>query len=323
MTERGRIDTHQHIVPPEYGRWISSRGLAPSTPDGGGLPKWEVKSTSEFMDEIRISTGILSVSTPGVHLGDNAEARSMARNVNEFTADVVRMHPDRFGFFATLTLPDVDGAIAEAVYAFDTLNADGVVLLGDVRGTYFGDPSWDPLMEQLNRRKAIVFIHPTDPPGPKVPGIPPYGVDFLLDTTRAAINYAKNGCLERYPDLKVILSHAGGFIPYAAARIAHIVAADGSDEAGIARLRRFYFDTALSTSPYALPCLLAFADPTHITYGSDWPFAPRRTSMHFARMLDGYPLTDAQRHAITRGNAEKLLPRFAKSGAATPPAAEL
>jgi 6-methylsalicylate decarboxylase len=311
MTSRDRIDTHQHVVSPAYGRWLASRGISPLTPEGGAVPKWSVDSTCQFMDENRISTAILSVSTPGVHIGDDAAARSLARDVNEFSAEIVGKHPDRFGFFATLTLPDVDGAIAEAAHALGTLNADGVVLLGDVRGTYLGDASWDPLMEELNRWKAVVFVHPAAPPGPGVPGIPPYGVDFLLDTTRAGINFAKNGCLERYPDLKVILSHAGGFIPYAAERIAHIVGHDGSTEAGIARLRRFYFDTALSSSPYALPCLLAFADPSQVTFGSDWPYASHRLSTHFTQLLDGFALTDAQRHAITRGNAEKLFPRLA------------
>ncbi len=314
MTQRDRIDTHQHIVPPEYGRWLAANGLAPMTSQGAGIPRWSVDDALEFMNESGISTGILSVSTPGVHAGNDAEARSGAREVNEFTAEVVRKHPDRFGFFATLTLPDVDGAIAEANYAFSALDADGVVLLANVGGTYLGDPSWDPLMEALNSRKAVVFVHPNQPPGPAIPGIPPYVADFLHDTTRAAINFAKNGCLERYPDLKVILAHSGGFIPYAAERVAHFVAADGPDDTGIARLRRFYFDTALSSSPYALPCLLAFADPSHITFGSDWPFANRRRAAHFTGLLDGFPLTEAQRQAISRGNAGKLFPRFSTCG---------
>lgn len=165
-------------------------------------------------------------------------------------------------------------------------------------------------MAELNRRKAVVFVHPSEPQGPPAPGIPPYAADFLLDTTRAAISIAKSGCLERYPDLKIILSHAGGFVPYAAERIARVCSPDGGNEGGIARLRRFYYDTALSSSPYALPSLLAFADPSRITFGSDWPYANKERSTHFARMLDAFPLTDAQRRAITRGNAQALFPRL-------------
>jgi 6-methylsalicylate decarboxylase len=303
-----KIDTHHHIVPPMYAAWLEQRGI---TAGGLPIPQWSVDGALDLMDAEGTATGILSVSTPGVHLGDNGEARKMARAVNEFSANVVAQYPSRFGFFATLTLPDVDGAIAEAQYAFDVLKADGVVLISSVRGTYLGDESWAPLFDELNRRRAVVFIHPGDLPCAPVPGIPPYAADFLLDTTRAAINISKSGWLERFPDVKLILSHAGGFIPYAAERIAHVVSPDGQNEGGLARLKRFYFDTALSSSPYALPALLAFADPTHITFGSDWPYAAKDRSVHFTKLLEDFPMSDAQRDAIYRRNAEKLFPRFA------------
>lgn len=305
-----RIDTHQHIVPPFYADWLAAKGI---TAGGLPIPKWSADGALDLMESAGVATGILSVSTPGVHLGDDAEARSMARQVNEFAADVVRRHPGRFGFFATLTLPDVEGALAEARYALDVLKADGVVLLTNVRGAYLGVPEWEPLMKELNHRKAVVFVHPSDLPGPGVEGIPPFAADFLLDTTRAAIHYAKSGCLERYSQLKVILSHGGGFVPYAAERISRICSSDGSNEAGIARLRQFYFDTALSSSPYALPSLLAFADHSHITFGSDWPYAPKARSLHFAKMLDDFALPNELRSAIHRGNAELLFPRLSNN----------
>jgi len=298
-----RIDTHQHIVPPFYDEWLAANEV---TAGGLPIPKWSAEGALDLMESAQIAKAILSVSTPGVHLGDDLQARDMARQVNEFSADVVRKHPGRFGFFATLTLPDVEAAIAEAKYALDVLKADGVVLLTSVRGTYLGTPTWDALMAELNQRKAVVFVHPSDLPGPVVEGIPPFAADFLLDTTRAAINYAKSGSLERYPDLKIILSHGGGFVPYAAERIARICSTDGSNEAGIKRLQKFYFDTALSSSNYALPSLLAFADPMHITFGSDWPYAPKARSLYFSDLLDRYALSNELRHAINRGNAQQL-----------------
>lgn len=307
MAQARRIDTHQHIVPPAYAAWLERRGI---TAGGLPIPHWSAPAALEMMVSLGIAAGILSVSTPGVHLGDDAEARAMARTVNDFTAQVVADHPGRFGFFATLTLPDVPGALAEAAYAFDTLGADGVVLLANVRGTYLGDAGIEPLMQELNRRRAVVFVHPSELPAPAVPGIPPFAADFLLDTTRAAINMAKAGWLERYPDVKIILSHAGGFVPYAAERFARLCAASGSYEDGIRQLRRFYFDTALSSSPYALPALLAFADPARITFGSDWPYAPKERSAHFAGLLDAFALAPAQRSAIERGNAARLFPRL-------------
>lgn len=308
MKPVGRIDTHQHIIPPRYAAWLADRGL---TAGGRAIPEWSVEGALELMVEADIAMAILSVSTPGAHLGDDGEAREMARAVNEFTADVVRRQPGRFGFFATLTLPDVEGAITESRYALDHLGADGVVLLANVDGVYLGDVAWEPLMAELNERQAVIFVHPSTLPAPPVPGIAPFVADFLLDTTRAAINLARVGTFERYPKLKIILSHAGGFVPFAAERMARACSDDGENTAqGLARLRQFYFDLALSSSPYALPALLAFADPSRITYGSDWPFAPQARSLHFAGLLDEFVLTPEQRYAIDRGNAEALFSRL-------------
>lgn len=309
MMNPSRIDTHQHIVPPFYAAWLRSHGIQAA--GGRQLPEWSAEGALDLMVDAGIATGILSISTPGVHLGDDGEAREMARQVNEFMSQVMRQQPERFGFFAVLPLPDVDGAIAEARHALDVLDADGVMLLASVRGTYLGDPAWEPLMAELHQRRAVVFVHPSELQGPEVPGIPAFAADFLLDTTRAAIQLAKSGTLDRYTNLKIVLSHAGGFLPYAAERVARVCSPDGSNEAGIARLRRFWFDTALSSSPYALPALLAFSDPGHITFGSDWPFAPKERSLHFASLLDAYPLSETQRHAIHRGNALRLFPRLA------------
>lgn len=303
-----RIDTHLHLVPPAYAHWLHSRG---GSAGGMALPQWSEDGALELMQACGIATGILSVSTPGAWLGDVGEAREKAREVNEFAAAVVRRHPTRFGFFATLTLPDVEGSIAEAAHALDHLGADGVVLMANVDGTYLGDPAWEPLMAELGRRGTVVFVHPSALPAPSVPGIPPYAADFLLDTTRAAINIARTGTFERYPRLKIILSHAGGFVPWGAERMAFACAPDGTQRDGLQRLRNFHFDTALSSSPYALPSLLAFADPQRITFGSDWPYARLANSRHFARLLDRFDMSDAQRHAIDRGNAERLFPRLA------------
>lgn len=308
-TSPQRIDTHHHVVPPFYARWLNQHGIDHA--GGRQLPAWSTEGAFNLMEAAGISTGMLSISTPGVHLGDDSEARDMARQVNTFLADLTGQHPARFGFFAALPLPDVDGAVSEARYALDVLKADGVLMLANAAGTYLGDPAWEPLMAELNERRAVVFVHPSALPCPEVPGVPPFAADFLLDTTRAAIRYAQSGSLERFPGLKIILSHAGGFLPYAAERVARICSPDGHNPGGIARLRQFYFDTALSSSPYALPSLLALADPTHITFGSDWPFAPQERSLYFAGMLDDYLMPDGLRHAIHRGNAQALFPRLA------------
>jgi predicted TIM-barrel fold metal-dependent hydrolase len=269
------------------------------------------------MDQHDIASAILSVSTPGVRLDPSergaAEARSMARRVNEFAAQTAHDHPGRFGFFATLTLPDVDGALAELEHAFGVLGAAGVILLANTHGRYLGDPADEPLLAELDRRGAVVFVHPSVLPGPAVPGVPPFAADFLLDTTRAAYRLVQSGAVRRHANLKIILSHAGGFLPYASHRLmAALLAEGGRSPADLLEdLQSFYFDTALSGSPAALPSLLAFAKPGHVLFGSDWPYAPTMAVSYFTGQLDAYAALDANGHAaIDRTSAAALFPQF-------------
>ena len=248
-----------------------------------------------------------------MNLGDDDEAAVWARRVNELAAELVSGRPDRFGFFATLTLPDVDGALAAAEHALDTLGADGVILEANSHGTYLGDPAFDPLMAELDRRSAVVFVHPAELPGPAVPGIPAFAADFLLDTVRAATNLVLHGVPRRFPNLRFILAHAGGFPPYASHRIAVVVAGlTGCTMAeALEDLSDFYFETALSASPAALPSLLAFARPDHVLFGSDWPFVPPDPVGYFTGNLDSSPALDPDQHlAIDRGSAAPLFPRL-------------
>ncbi len=310
-----RIDVHHHVLPPTYVAWLKEEGIH----DAGGraLPDWSVQSTLDLMGKFEIETGILSVSTPGVclrpHVGKNDEGRARAREVNEFSARIAHDNPGRFGFFATLVLPDLDGAIAEASYALETLHASGVILLANTHGKYLGDESDNPLFAELDRLGAVLFIHPSELPGPGIEGIPAFAADFLLDTTRAAYKLVRNGFLQRYPNLKIILSHAGGFVPYASHRMAAAVSQDtGRPIDGVLQdFRSFYFDTALSGSPAALPSLLAFAKPGHVLFGSDWPFAPQAAVAYFTGQLDAYTaLDESGRKAIDRDSAAALFPSF-------------
>ncbi len=305
-----RVDVHQHIVPPLYAEWLRK-----ADPDKGlPRPSWSVEDALAFMEANGITTGIASVSTPGVHVGDRAEARRLARAVNEFAAQVAHEHPGRFGFFATLTLPDVPGAVAEARHALDDLHADGVILLANAHGEYLGAAEHEPLFAELNERGAVVFVHPSTLPGPGVPELPAFAVDFLLDTTRAAANMVRAGAMQRHRNLKVILAHAGGFVPYAANRIATTLAflcRRPLDDV-MADLRGFYFDTALS-SPSALPSLLAFAGADHVLFGSDWPFAPTPVASRFTADFDAFYVADSERYLMNRGNAERIFPRLSRT----------
>jgi predicted TIM-barrel fold metal-dependent hydrolase len=308
---RRRIDVHHHLLPPRYASWLRAQGV--DAAGGRELPAWSPEDTLAMMEARGIAKAMVSVSAPGVHPDpskrDDAAARAMAREVNEFAARLVQDHPGRFGFFATLTLPDVDGALAEAEHALGALGASGVVLLGSSQGQYLGAPEHDALFAELERRRTVVFVHPSVPPGPSVPGIPPFAADFLLDTTRAAYRMVQREIPRRFPKLPIILSHAGGFVPYASYRLMAGIIAEGK-RAGpdiLEDFRSFYFDTAISGTPAALPSLLAFAKPGHVLFGSDWPFLPAPAIALFTAMLDGFAALDADGHAaIDRGNAAAL-----------------
>lgn len=317
-----RIDVHHHLIPSAYRERLAARGIAEA--GGRELPDWSPEGSLGVMNRAGIATAILSISTPGTaFLTDAAEAAGLARDLNDETASLVAAHPDRFGFFATLPLPDIDAAAAEACRALDDLDADGVVLLANARGTYLGEAGQEQLFSALDERSATVFIHPADLPAPAVTGIPPFATDFLLDTTRAAYLLVSNGIRRRYPNIRFILSHAGGFVPYASHRMAVAIAGESgrSPLDVLDDFSSFYFDTALSASPAALPSLLAFAEPRHVLFGSDWPFAPEAAVQYFAAGLDNYTAGDAVLgHRIERENALALFPRLGTTAPIPAPA---
>jgi 6-methylsalicylate decarboxylase len=313
-----RIDTHHHAIPADYRKLLHTAGMEQA--GGRAVPEWSPEGSLQTMSELGVGTAILSVSTPGTTVLPGApDAAALARDLNDYLAGVVAAHRDRFGLFATVPMPHVDESLAEVVRSLDELQADGVVLLANGAGVYLGQDGQDDLFAALDARSAVVFIHPAELPGPAVDGVPPFAVDFLLDTTRAAYLLVRNGICRKYPNIRFILSHAGGFVPYASHRMAvSILAETGrSPRDSLDDFAGFYFDTALSSSAAALPSLLAFANPGHVTFGSDWPFAPIAAGKLFAAGLETYPGLDADARAkIERTNALALFPRF---GSMPPP----
>ena len=307
-----RIDTHHHLIPPDYRKALQQAGLTAAA--GRELPDWSPEASLQAMAELGVGTAILSISTPGTaFLPNPVDATAFARELNDYAAELAAAHPDRFGFFATVPMPHVDESVTEIVRSFDELHADGVVLLANNAGTYLGEEGQEALFTVLDERSAMVFIHPAELPGPPIPGVPAFAADFLLDTTRAAYLLVRNGIRMRYPNIRFILSHAGGFVPYASHRLAVAITADtGRSPADVLEdFSSFYFDTALSSSAAALPTLLAFAKPGHITFGSDFPFAPTAAGKLFAAGLNTFPgLDTVARAAIERTNALTLFPRL-------------
>jgi predicted TIM-barrel fold metal-dependent hydrolase len=315
-----RIDTHHHAVPADYGDLLRKAGIDEA--GGRAVPEWSPEGSLQAMSELGVGTTIMSVSAPGTtFLPNPADAAALARDLNDHLAGVVAAQPDRFGFFATVPMPHVKESADEVARSLDELHADGIILLANAAGTYLGQDGQDDLFAALDARSAVVFIHPADLPGPAVDGILPFATDFLLDTTRAAYLLVRNEIRGKYPNIRFILSHAGGFVPYASHRMAIGIMSDTGRSLtdSLDDFAGFYFDTALSSTAAALPSLLAFAKPGHITFGSDFPFAPVSASKLFAAGLETYPGLDGDaRAAIDRTNALALFPRL---GAAAPPTA--
>jgi predicted TIM-barrel fold metal-dependent hydrolase len=311
-----RIDVHNHSLPPCFKQAVAAAGKGPTVTSG--FPAWSAESAIEVMDTHGIEAALLSVSQPGVHFGDDAAARALARDCNEFHADLMARWPGRFGSFAAVPLPDIDGACAEIDHALGTLQADGVCLLASYGERYLGDAYFDPVMEVLNEREAVVFVHPNYHPSSRSiqMNLPGWMVEFLFDTTRAGVNLVFNGALDRYPKIRFILSHAGGALPYVSWRQSmapHIDPrfASFTTEGIRERIARFYYDTAISAGPSTLGALREVALPERILFGSDWPYAPVEVTTRSVAALENEDGLDAaQQAAIGRGNALALFPRF-------------
>ena len=286
MTSRRRIDVHAHYLPESYRTVVRDAGHA--QPDGmPQLPEWSAEEHVAMMDRLGIAASLLSISSPGVHLTDEASTRGLAREVNEAGRRAVVDHPGRFGFFASLPLPDVDAAMAEIAHCCDELDANGFVLLTNVDGTYLGDPAWDPVFDELARRRARVFIHPTSPVcwEHTALGRPRPMLEFLFDTTRAVVNLILNGTVARCPDLEIIVPHAGATLPMIADRVAAFSLVLGTDPAVdvLRDLGRMHFDLAGYPIPRQLDALLTLTTFEHLHYGSDYPFTPEAVAARASR----------------------------------------
>jgi predicted TIM-barrel fold metal-dependent hydrolase len=309
------IDFHAHIVPGFYRDAAIAAGV--TSPDGmPGFPDWSTDAALAMMDRNGIALAVASVSSPGVHFGDDAAARRLARAVNEFNAGLAAQYPERFAFLASLPLPDTDGALAELAYAFDELNADGVVLKTNARGLYLGDPVMDPVLDALDQRGALVVLHPTSPPNWEQVSRG-YGrpmIEFPIDTTRAVADLVLRGGITRRPRLRMVVPHGGGALAALADRVsgfARLFAADGDRPDVTGQLASLYYDLAGAPVPRQLPSLLALADPTHLLYGTDWPWTPEPAVTAFTGAIKATPLlAEDLVIALMSTNGWPLLPRL-------------
>lgn len=284
-----RIDVHAHFLPDFYRDRLAETGH--ERPDGfWSIPEWSAEAHLTLMDRVGIARAMLSISSPGVHLdtGDAGATTGLARAVNDAGAATVAGHPDRFGLFASLPLPDVDAAVDEIGRVMVDLRADGIVLPTNVADTYLGDDSFGPVWDELDRRAAVVLLHPSSPVCWHATslGRPRPMIDFLFDTTRAVVDLVLGGVLDAHPGVRLIVPHAGAVLPLVADRVAAfgIVEAPGVDIP--AALRGLHVDLAGSVNPESIALLRRMVPDGHVHYGSDHPFTPAAVVESAAANLD-------------------------------------
>jgi predicted TIM-barrel fold metal-dependent hydrolase len=304
-----RIDIHHHMLPQFHLDAVSKPGRRTA----GGFPKWSPAMTLEEMDKSGIAISALSQAQPGVWFGDNVEeSRQLARELNEYGAKLVRDHTGRFALLAVIVPPDPDGSLKEIEYAFDALKADGIGLLTSYGTKYLGDPSFAPVYEELNRRKAVVYVHPTEPACCRglVPGIPVASIEYATDSTRTIAHLVFSGTATKYPDIKWIFSHSGGTLPFLTGRFIRL-----ANERKPAHLPngpmpefgKFYYELAQGSTPGQIAALLKMVTISQVLYGTDYPY---RDGAEVNQGIAAYGFSAADIAAIERENALKLLPRL-------------
>ncbi|MEW6453475.1 MAG: amidohydrolase family protein [Pseudomonadota bacterium] len=317
------IDTHQHPVPDYYARALASVGITGSGENP--WPEWSIEKQLDLMGELNIKAVVNSVASPGAYFGDIDKAIAIARECNEGSAKMVADRPHQFGAFALLPLPDVQAAAKEAAYALDTLKLDGICLLTHTDKRHLGHADEDELYAELDKRKAVVFVHPLRNQAKNMPAYSyPAGMtELVLDTTRAIHNLLWNGTFGKFPNIKWIMPHGGGTIPFLVYRASAMdnhpkVQAKLPGGSVESALRGLYYDVAEVNHPAPLKALMEIADPSRVLFGSDYPFSrhtnPEQDVRDSIKGFEAFGGWDAAtRRGIEHDNALKLLPRLAQA----------
>lgn len=313
---QGVWDVHCHPILPSYLEVLGKHDAL--LDEGFPLPQWDAESHLRFMDEAGISVSILTMPAPQPWFGNVAESREAIREYNEACARLKKAYPDKFKFCASLPLPNVEAAIEEAIYALDSLGADGIKLATNVRGQYLGDAVLDPLMGILNERSAVIIIHPHKPSpvnGKLMAQVPLAIYEYPAETTRAIVNLLGHNTLARFPKVKMVVPHCGSFLPLAIPRMKAVLPAMTAKGLMVpvdfeANLSRLYYDLAGAASPEAIRSMLTITTPDHIMYGSDFPYQPAERLAENLRRLEQSLTADSllspYKELILHRNAENL-----------------
>jgi 6-methylsalicylate decarboxylase len=317
MPSPRRIDVHFHLIPPFYREAVYAAGRGPAI---GAYPDWTPELALEVMDRFGIELALTSLAQPGVGFAAPQDAQALAQRANDYAAELTARWPQRFGAFATVPMGSIDGAIRETARCLETLRHHGVSLFASYGERFLGDAFFDPLMQLLDTRAAVVFVHPTLHPSSRNLALPwpAFMMEYLFDTTRAVVNLVFSGTVERFPRVQFILPHAGGLIPYFAWRLSVSPMIDGrlpqlSREQVYAALAQFWYDNALSPGEQTFGALDHVARPERIVFGTDYPFANPRVIAEAVKTHESGFLGADRRATIDRGSALALFPHYAVS----------
>jgi 6-methylsalicylate decarboxylase len=301
-----RIDVHHHFLAPFHREVLQvNRGSA-------ALPAWTVEGSLQDMERAGVVTAMLQVMQPGVWFGNVEQARGLARRCNDYAAALVKDHPGKFGMFATVPLPDTEGSLKEIEYGLDVLKSPGIALMSSYADKYLGDPAFLPVFEELNRRKAVVYVHPNTPDCCRalVKGVPVGTIEYATDTSRtiASLIFGEAGTAFKCPDIRFIWSHSGGTLPFLTGRLIRL-ARDRKDarmpDGPIPILRRYNYEIAQGNTAGQLAALMKLVPVSQVMFGSDYPFV---AGIEAVEGLTDYRFSEADQRAIERDNALKLLP---------------
>ncbi len=305
---RFRIDVHHHIAPPAYVEEMKPLLFPPTL-------GWSPQKSLDDMDAAGVETSITSITTPGVWLGENEQGRRVARECNDYGAKMVADYPGRFGMFAAIPLPDTEGSLREIEYGLDVLKADGISVFTSYRDRWLGDPNFDPVMEELNRRNALVYVHPDTPVCCRDILRDLFNnsvIEYTVDTTRAIASLLFRGTVTRYPKIRWIFAHGGGTVPFIVERLTRIPAtypklASTVPDGVMAELLKFHYDLAQASTPSALAALTKLFPISRLLWGTDFPF---RHGVEYVAQQRDYGFSDGDLRKIGRENALELLPRW-------------
>lgn len=306
-----RIDVHHHLTPPGYVQKLAPAVAFRPTID------WTPQKAIEQMDQAGVAVSITSITTPGLWFGLDSAARDLARSCNDYGARLVSDHPRRFGMFVNLPLPDIEGSLREIEYGLDVLKADGVCLFTSYGDKWLGDPYFDPVMAELNRRKVVIYSHPTTARccTNVLPLISDASIEYGTDTTRAIVNTVFGGAVLRYPDVKIIWSHGGGTMPFLIDRFVNAMKLpanrDKFPNGFLAEARKFHYDVAQVPNRAALSALKEVIPVSNILFGTDFPFLT--AAHHVKGIKEANVFTPEEIRAIDRDNAVRLMPQYGRA----------